>query len=1067
VPRQPDYENHRLTGRNVMPPRAQFIPCASRAGALAFDRARSERVLALNGAWRFHYAPSPAEAPTDFYRPGFRARDWDTLPVPSSWQMHGYGQPHYTNRIYPFPIDPPHIPNANPTGSYLRDVTIPRRWTAHRIILRFEGVDSAFALWVNGQAVGFSKGSRLPAEFDVTAVAKPGRNRLAVRVYQWSDGSYLECQDMWWLSGIFRDVTLMAVPRFHMQDIRVRTELDDTYTDASLAVRVALANTGTRRAAGATLAYQLLDPTGKAVADKTAALRPAAPGKTSISTARLSISDPLKWTAETPHLYALLLTLTDGAGCVLETTALRVGFRQVEIRDGALRVNGRAVMFKGVNRHDHDPDTGKAVSRETMRRDVLLMKRHNINAVRTSHYPNDPYFYDLCDRYGLYVIDECDLETHGFGYAAPYIPARDPAWKAAFVNRMRRMVERDKNHPCIVMWSLGNESGYGPNHAAMARWAKRADPTRPIHYERDIEGACSDVYSTMYPSLEFLAMAGRCRGTHAETRHRGDPNGPGYRGKPVILCEYAHAMGNGPGGLKDYWETFYRYKRLQGGFVWDWLDQGIRSRASERGIRNGGRACLRAVVAPRPGGGPLRNGEFWAYGGDFGDQPNDRQFCINGLVLPDGTPSPGLLEYKKVLEPVRVETLDLRRGMLQIRNRYDFLTLDHVHADWTVNVDGRTVEQGTLALPPIPAGGMRRIALPCAVRPRAARDDCRLTLTFSLARRTAWAPAGHVLAWAQAPLPVKPAGRAVGRAGGTKPACQTISGRLHIRAGQSEMEFDTVRGLFTSWRHAGAPVLADGPRLNIWRAPTDNDLARAGAHWDALFLRLARPHVYAVERPAASGPTIQIRVRGRLAAPAFPDETRHGCPLPGLLFTFLYTLHGDGTLSLQACVTPRDPWPDVSLPRLGVQVSLPKAIRRATWYGRGPGETYPDSCAAGRIDRFSMPVDRLDTPYVVPQENGNRSGVRWVALQDASGRGLHVSGRPDFNFSAHRCTPEDLTDALHVHALPRRGVVTLNLDARQRGLGSASCGPDVRRAYECFAQPATFALTFRPLCNEQ
>jgi beta-galactosidase/beta-glucuronidase len=1051
----PDHETIRLTGRNVLPPRAYCIPCGNREAALSFDRDRSDRVLPLNGEWRFHYAPSPAEAPADFHRPGFRPRGWDTLTVPSSWQMHGYGRPHYTNSLMPFPLDPPRVPNANPTGSYLRAFDVPARWNNHRLVLRFEGVDSAFHLWVNGAPVGFSKGSRLPAEFDVTAVVKPGRNRLAVRVVQWSDGSYLEDQDMWWLSGIFRDVTLIAAPRVHINDLRVRTHLDDAYTDATLDVRVRLDLAGARPAKGVRLACELLDADGRRVVEMS---RPVSRNVTFKS----RISHPAKWTAETPNLYTLLLTLSDAGGRVLETTAQRVGFRRVEIRDGNLLVNGTRVMFKGVNRHDHDPDTGKAVARETMLRDVLLMKRHNINAVRTSHYPNDPYFYALCDRYGLYVVDECDLEAHGFRYDAPYIPARDPAWRASFVNRMQRMVERDKNHPCIVMWSLGNEAGYGPNHAAMARWTKRADPTRPVHYERDLTGESADVYSTMYPSLEFLAMAGRCRGTHAETRFRGSPNGPGYRGKPVILCEYAHAMGNGPGGLKEYWETFYRYTRLQGGFVWDWLDQGIRARAE-----GGKRKAEARKPAPRDKvngkTAPLAKGEFWAYGGDFGDEPNDRQFCINGLVLPDGVPSPGLVEYKKVLEPVQVEHVDLRKGVLRIRNRYDFLTLDHVRAAWEVKVDGRTIEQGTLELPSVAPGAMRRVALPGETRPRAAEDDCRLTLTFSLARRTDWAPAGHVLGWAQAALPVKRAARTLRRGRRAAPACETMPGRLRIRAGRSELDFDTVRGLFEVWRHDGVPVLAGGPRLNIWRAPTDNDLPRAAVQWNTMRLRLARTQLYAVDRLPAPGPDIRVRVRGRLAAPGFPDDTRQGSPLPGLLFTFVYTISGDGTLILQARITPRDAWPDVSLPRLGVQVRLPRTMRRATWYGRGPGETYPDSCAAGRIDRFSMPVDRLHTPYVVPQENGNRSGVRWVALQDAKGRGLRVSGSPDFNFSAHRCTPEDLTDALHVDDVPRRAFVTLNLDACQRGLGSAACGPDVRREYECLAHPMTFALTFRAL----
>jgi len=645
-----DWENHQLPHKNRLPERAYFFPYDNVDAAMTGERAMSSWFKLLNGNWKFNFSPSPAEAPADFYAEGYDTSNWDDIHVPWSWQCHGYDYPHYTNVIYPFPTDPPRVPSENPTGSYRRNFSISENWNGKRIILHFEGVDSAFYVWVNGKEVGFSKGSRIPAEFDITDYVRTGENSLAVRVFRWSDGSYVEDQDMWWLSGIMRDVYLVAFPAAHIYDYFVRTELDDTYTDAVLKVDAKVSNaSGNQKPYSVDM--ELFDDQGRRIVDGATAQAAPAAGETENVQLSAPVEKPRKWSAEDPYLYTLALTLKDSSGAVIQANSSKIGFRRIEIKQRNFLVNGVAIKLKGANRHDHHPDTGKAVSLDAMKQDVLMMKRHNLNAVRTSHYPNDARFYDLCDYYGLYVIDECDLECHGFGSVGDISRiSNDPEWEEAYVDRMRRMVQRDKNHPSIIMWSLGNEAGFGCNHEAMARYARSVDPTRLIHYEGDRETKVADVYSVMYPTIEALEKEGK----------KKDPGDPAHKdGKPYMCCEYAHAMGNGPGNLKEYWETFYKYPRLQGGCVWDWIDQGLRKRTAD-------------------------GKSYFAYGGDFGDYPNDRQFVINGLIFPDRTPSPGLIEYKKVLEPVYTHAVDLNAGKIRVTNKYDFISLDRFNMNWQI-----------------------------------------------------------------------------------------------------------------------------------------------------------------------------------------------------------------------------------------------------------------------------------------------------------------------------------------------------------------------------------------------
>jgi beta-galactosidase len=943
-------------GAGALPPRAAFLSTAP--------------ALDLDGAWRFRLAPR-ADVDTDgFEHPDFDDAGWDTLAVPSHWQLRGYGSPAYTNVDFPFPIDPPYVPDENPTGDYRRDFDLPPDWPGGAAVLRFEGVDSCYQVWLNGQELGHAKGSRLPHEFAAGGALRPGRNVLAVRVHQWSSGSYLEDQDMWWLSGIFRSVSLLARPAGGVTDYVVSAGYDHATGAGTLSVDTD---------AGARITLPELD-----LVDAPAA-----------GPHRFPRVEP--WSAESPRLYEGTLH-TD-----TERVPVRIGFRTVSIEDGLLKVNGRAVRFRGVNRHEWHPEHGRAVPLETMRDDVLLMKRHNVNAVRTSHYPPDPAFLDLCDEYGLWVVDECDLETHGFGEMDwRGNPSGDPRWREALLDRVQRTVERDKNHPSVVMWSLGNESGTGANLAAMADWVHARDPERPVHYEGDwADNRYADVFSRMYASHADVDAIGRRAEPQTE-----DPAADAHRRSlPFILCEYAHAMGNGPGGLLEYEELFDKYERCQGGFVWEWIDHGIRREEPDGTV-------------------------WYAYGGEFGEPVHDGHFVIDGLVFPDRTPSPGLIEYKKVVEPVRVAVGDA----VTVTNRRDHTDTSDLRFVWTVEDEGVPVADGELHVPAVAAGDTAEVSLPDLAGLPTATGERWLTVRAVLAAATPWAPAGHEVAWGQ--------GRLVA------PQRRPVIGARGLRLG----DFDPRTGALLSL--AGYPV--ETPRLDLWRAPTDNDRPENDfpfdGDWSRWSWRRAGLH----------------RLRHRLVQSSQVDggptvRTRVGTAATDFAFAVTYRWTGDGgRLRLDVDVDPVTEWP-FPLPRVGLRLAVPASLDTVEWFGGGPGEAYPDSRTAARIGRFTRTVDELQTPYVFPQENGARVDVRWAALIGGDGRGIRVCGDPTFVLTARRWTTEDLDAAQHHHQLRPRDRVYLNLDAAHQGIGSASCGPGVLPAHQLRPGPLTFGLTFEPV----
>ncbi|MCD6520414.1 MAG: DUF4981 domain-containing protein, partial [Anaerolineae bacterium] len=690
----------------------------------------------------------------------------------------------------------------------------------------------------------------------------------------------------------------------------------------------------------------------------------------------------------------------------------RVGFRQVELKDGLIHVNGVPIYLKGVNRHDHDPDRGKAVTRESMLQDILLMKRFNFNAVRTSHYPNDPYWLDLCDEYGLYVFDEANIESHGVWDRL----TKDPEWKLAFLERGIRMVERDKNHPSVIVWSLGNESGYGPNHDALADWIHQHDPTRLVHYHPAEDAPIVDMVSFMYPSISKLV----------EEAQKEDP-------RPIVMCEYAHSMGNSTGNLKEYWQVIEKYKRLQGGFIWDWVDQGLRRR-TEDGV------------------------EWYAYGGDFGDEPNDGSFCINGLVFPDRTPQPAVWEHKKVVQPVRLEPVDLLKGRVRVTNRYHFSDLGGLRIFWELQEDGRIIQEGELERLSLAPGESQVLSVPFEQPSFTPGAEYWLMLRFVLAESTRWAEAGHVVAWEQFAIPFPVPERPLLRVA-EMPALELSdeAGAFLVRGQGFALRLSKAEGRLSSWHYRGLELLRWGPRLNIWRAPIDNDIVPAREDKPAAYWRKAGYDRLAqwVEEVTSEQPlpqVVRLRVRARLQA---PDREK------GFRCTYLYTIYGSGDLLLDVELSPEGELP--TLPRVGLQLELPPGLETLTWYGRGPHENYVDRKQGAAVGLYSGTVDEQYVPYVVPQENGNKEDVRWLTLTNSRGWGLLAVGMPLFGASAHHFTTEDLTVAQHTCDLVRRSGVVLNLDHRQMGLGNGSCGPGTLPEYLIQPEEMRFSVRLRPI----
>ncbi|KRF10011.1 beta-D-galactosidase subunit alpha [Paenibacillus sp. Soil766] len=1029
----PDYENVNMLQINAERPRAASIPFANAQAALVDDRTSSPYYHCLNGEWKFYYSENPFKTPERFYEQAFSCEAWDTLPVPSNWQLHGYGVPLYSSSKYPFPVDPPFIPKMNPTGCYSRMFNIPDSWIDRSVILAFDGVDSAFHLWVNGMEVGFGQGSHNRMEFDITPYIRSGENKLAVRVYQWSTGSYLEDQDKWRLSGIFRDVYLLSIPTVHMFDVRIRTRLNETYREGLLELAVTLTNRSDRWGENCGIHAVLLESAHE-LASVTLAVAALAPREETVAHAEFPVRDPKMWSAEQPALYTLLLTLTNAEGKVAEAHRYTVGFREVKVQAGRLLVNDMPVILRGVNRNEFDPNLGHVTTMEAMVRDITLMKQHNINTVRCSHYPNDERWLDLCDQYGLYVIDEADLETHGcvfLGEISRWINnpdektayesrlAEDPEWREAFLDRMARLVERDKNHPSVIVWSLGNESGYGDNHDAMAAWTREVDPTRPIHYERAKDAPIVDIISSMYPSVDMLIAEGE----KEETR-------------PYLMVEFGHAMGNALGNQKEYWDTVYRYPRLCGGLIWEWTDLAIRRRASDGSLE-------------------------YAYGGDFGDEPHSGNFCIDGLLFPDRSPKPALIEFKKAIEPVTVLPVQAEQGVLRIGNRYDIVSLLHLAIHWSVYRDGILLEEGKLASLDIPAGGEELVTIPFCTRWADERSEYWLHVSFVLRDSTDWAQAGHEVAWADVPL--------------NNSTCSESAADTEVLAGVSAAEydqfiridgdvftltFDKLNGDITAWDYKGVSLLAQGPRINLWRAPIDNDVHLAKQWRDAGYHELDA-YVRSVELVSHKEDSfIQIKTESVLSVKG---------SRPLFQVKQLYTIYGSGEVKLENRLEPlKEGLPP--LPRAGIRFTMPNRFDRFSWFGRGPHECYADRKTSGKLGVYEGTVDEQFVPYIKPQESGSKADVRWASVTDVDGVGLLIAGvgMPLGQVGVSRYSTQALSKAKHHSDLIHLGEVEINADWRQSGLGNHSCGyAPTLPSYLITAETTEFTVRLKPFSDNE
>ena len=1006
-----DWENPRLVSSGTEPARATFIPFPDAAAALRLEPKASPRYLSLNGPWKFHWSAKPADRPLDFWRPAADLGGWTETPVPSDWMFQGSDYPIYVNSSYEFARDPkpPFVPHDhNPVGSYRRTFTVPAEWAGMDVFLHFGAVKSFFYVWVNGEKIGFSKDSKTPAEFDITRFLQPGENVVAAEVYRWSDGSYLECQDFWRLAGIERDVYLYAAPKVRIRDYEVRAGLDGTYRNGRLEVAVELGTAGTPPPGPPVVALTLYDPQGKTVKAGLATLKGAT------ATYETSLPAVRRWSAETPDLYRLVVELRDASGRALEAVTSKIGFRTSEIKDGRLLVNGAAVLLKGVNRHEHDPLTGHVISEGSMRQDIELMKRSNINAVRTCHYPDDPRWYELCDEYGLYLVDEANIESHGMGYG-PRSLAKDPAWGPAHLDRVRRMVERDKNHPSVIIWSLGNEAGDGVNFEEAYRWLKRRDPSRPVQYERAGLRPHTDIYCPMYASIEEMLK-------YVSTKQT----------RPLIQCEYAHSMGNSTGNLQDYWDAIESHDQLQGGFIWDWVDQGFAAKTAK--------------------GEP-----FWTFGGDYGppDVPSDQNFCCNGLVAPDRTPHPALDEVKKVYQSVKLVPLDLAAGRIELRNRYAFIALDRFDLAWELTADGKTMTTGKIERPAVAPGAAKafRLALPKFE----AQPGVEYFLNLALTARAegAGVPKGHVVAAEQMPFP----------AGGSVapppvqplPALAIDDGPRFVRVSGAAVavRFDKATGALDSFVFGGRELVASGIEPNFWRATTDNDFGNQ------------MPRRLGIWRQASLSRDLRSIAAQETGPGSVSVAVEYGLAGGGATEVLNYLIGGDGRITVVAKLSFREAGKLPEIPRVGLKMAVPAGCDKVRWFGRGPFESYWDRKTAAFVGLYETTASE-PCPYVSPQEFGNRTDTRWLAVRDAEGWGLLVAGDPLFEFSAHPYWPEDLTQvsrgSKHPPDVQRRDFVCLTLDAVQMGIGGDdSWGARVHPQYTVPAQDRGFRLTLRPL----
>lgn len=1022
-----DWENHQVFAVNKMDPHATFFLYGNKAAALVNDPNTSPYYQLLSGLWKFHWVKKPADRPESFYKTAYDTSKWPLIRVPANWESQGFGRAIYLDERYPFKAEPPLIPNDyNPVGSYKRKFTLPENWLKRQVIIHFGGVRSAMYLWVNGKKVGYSQGAKTPAEFDITRYVKAGENDLAVEVYRWSDGAYLEAQDMLRLSGIERDVFVYARPKTTITDFKVVADFDKSLKNGLLQLDIHLAAMEAERQS-VTVSYELLDNQDNlheiSKGSKTVTLTRAATTELKF---KADIKNIKSWSAETPNLYSLFIELSDVEGKVIGATSQQVGFRNITIMGGQLLVNGKAIRVRGVNRHETDPHTGHAVSRSSMEMDIRLMKRHNINAVRSSHYPNDPYWYALTDKYGLYVIDEANIESHPLAGDEKRQLGNKKDWIPAHLERTRRMYHRDKNHPSIIIWSLGNETGHGVVMETTYQWLKEQDQTRPVQYEGAGNAPYTDIFCPMYPTIEKIV-------DYAEN---------GNSDKPLIMIEYAHAMGNSVGNLKDYWAAIDRYKPLQGGFIWDWVDQSL-EKINENGVK------------------------YWAYGPDYHEGlPNDGNFLNNGLVDPNRNPHPHLNEVKKVYQPVAIAEKDADAGKFVVKNRYDFNDLNHLAVIWQVTEDGVILKTGNIATPDIKPRDSKILSLPLADIRKKPGKEYHVEVTFSQKDQDPLIPQGHIIAWEQFPLSNVDKSSSIA---GSDIDIDLAEADDHYRITSPVfgVTINKDNGLLERYEYGGNTLFLSGPAPNFWRAPTDNDLGNKMHQWAGVWKDASYTRVL-------TELTVDISERKEVFASAHYQ-------LPSVKSTYVlsYRIKSDGKISISGQLKPGSVEPP-AIPRFGMQLTLPASYNYMKWFGRGPHESYADRKTGAAIGLYQGRIWDQIHRYPRPQETGNKTDVRWMALSTESGHGLLAVGEQLLSASAWPFDMEALdigvttssatglfpVTSKHGAEIVGGNRVTWNIDYKQMGVGGDnSWGRPVHAEYTLPAQDYRYQYTLIPFSD--
>jgi beta-galactosidase len=1005
-----DWENPSVFGINKRPAFASSFPFRDKEKAKKNQFDASDYYQSLNGQWRFKWSVNPQLRPVDFYKTSFSADNWDQIPVPSNWQMHGYGTAIYTNVNYPFEKNQPYIQkNYNPVGSYVREFEVPESWNEDSIILHFGAVNSAMYVWVNGEKVGYSQGSKLPAEFDITPFLKSGKNKLAVEVYRWCDGSYIEGQDFWRLAGFERDVYLYALPKIHIEDFFAKAGLTNNYVDGDLDLEVSFSGNTT----GHSVLVELFSQDGSLIYSKTKRIRSANVDFQEV------FKDVQAWSAETPNLYQLILTLQDKKDKAIDIRSSKIGFRTVEVKDKQLLVNGQPVLIKGVNRHDHNMYRGHYILREDMLEDLRLMKEFNINAVRTSHYPNDPEFYRLCDEYGFYVIDEANIESHGYGvydveengYVMNNILARSPEWLAPKLDRVERMFQRDKNHPSIITWSMGNEAGQGENFRKIYEALKRWDPTRLVQYEQAWTDDYTDIVCPMYFRLPQMK---------AFLELNDD--------RPFILCEYSHAMGNSNGNFKDYWDLIREEPQLQGGFIWDWRDQGFAQKTPD-------------------------GKDYIAYGGEFGPKevPSDKDFCLNGLVFSDGSPKPAIWEVKKVYQNFWVELIDPKSGKLSIFNENFFSTSELYRFRYEVKTEGTMVAEGEVRFKdPVRPLEKREVFIPLDFKQDYGKEYF-LNIFIELKDALGLLPQGHIVATEQFLLAEAESKNEETPAIGTL-TTMDLDQHQYFCGEDFVIVFDKQTGNLIDWKYKGLDMLRRGLQFNTWRVPTSNDLGNRTQDRLSVWKNIESQkqlNSYSVKK--GDDNRYEVRVKSTLA----PGKST---------YDVTYVINGNGQVDVSVhFVKGSETLPEI--PRIGMNLVLTDGFEYVKWYGKGPYETYCDREYAAMIDVYEGKVMDQYTPYPFPQESGNKTRVRWIEVTNEEGYGLRFTGRSEINASTYHFTQADLGNGLtHAYEVPIRNLTEVNIDYGQKGVGGDnSWGNDAHDKYKLLDKEYKYAFTIQPI----